>query len=329
MKTIWNEVLLALFMGMILPGLILAVMVRFEEEPEVLEKPTETAPPEAKSFLIKVREAETVEDRDLEQYLVGVVLAEMPAYFEPEALKAQAVVARTYTARTHFTGGKHGDGSICTDHRCCQAYLSEAAYLEKGGTQADVDKVRSAVEETRGTVLSYGGELIEATYFSCSGGRTEDAAAVWGADYPYLRSVESPGEEGAAHYTDTVTFTSSEFENLLGVPLPGEPKTWFGETAYTPGQGVQTMVIGERTYRGTELRTKLGLRSTAFTVTVDGDTISIHTRGYGHRVGMSQYGAEAMAVAGSAWPHILAHYYPGTELAELEIDEKGELLYHN
>ena len=318
MKTFWNEMLLALFMGMILPGMILSVMVRFGEEPEILEESTETVPTEAKSFLIKVREAETVEDRDLEAYLVGVVLAEMPAYFESEALKAQAVVARTYAARTHFTGGKHGDGSICTDHRCCQAYLSETAYLEKGGTQGDVDKVRSAVEETRGKVLSYGDELIEATYFSCSGGWTEDAAAVWGTDYPYLRSVESPGEEGAAHYTDTVTFTSSEFENLLGIPLPGEPKTWFGETAYTPGQGVQTMVIGEETYRGTELRSKLGLRSTAFTVTVDGNTISIHTRGYGHRVGMSQYGAEAMAVAGSAWPHILAHYYPGTELSELE-----------
>jgi stage II sporulation protein D len=130
--------------------------------------------------------------------------------------------------------------------------------------------------------------------------------------------VESPGEEGAAHYTDTVTFTSSEFENLLGIPLPGEPKNWFGETTYTPGQGVQTMVIGEEIYRGTVLRTKLGLRSTAFTVTVDGDTISIQTRGYGHRVGMSQYGAEAMAVAGSTWPHILAHYYPGTEVTELE-----------
>ena len=130
--------------------------------------------------------------------------------------------------------------------------------------------------------------------------------------------MESPGEEGAAHYTDTVTFTSSEFENLLGIPLPGEPKTWFGETAYTPGQGVQTMVIGEETYRGTELRTKLGLRSTAFKVETGISEIRITTEGYGHRVGMSQYGAEAMAVAGKDYKQILAHYYPGTELAIMD-----------
>ena len=319
MKTLGKDILLALFMGMILPGLMLSAFTVFAREQEPLKgliqtEPTATEAPEEKRVSIKLRQGDSVEERELEEYLVGVVLAEMPAYFEEEALKAQAVVARTYTARIFSTGGKHGDGSICTDHRCCQAYILESDYLERGGTEADIQKVREAVAATIGQVLIYEGELIEATYFSCSGGVTEDAAAVWGADYPYLRSVESPGEENAPVFTDTVSFSSGEFQQMLGTELDGNPESWFGEAVMTVGQGVETLDIGGKIYRGTELRTKLGLRSTAFSVSVEGDTITIHTRGYGHRVGMSQYGAEAMAVAGSSYPEILAHYYRGTEL---------------
>lgn len=318
MTEFWKEIRMAALMGLLLPGFLLwfgTVLLDTRQDVSVPE-PTQaqliSMGPE-----ILVRTGDALEYKALEDYLTGVVLAEMPASFEMEALKAQAVVARTYTMRANETGGKHGDGSICTDYACCQAYIAPDEYLVQGGTKENVDKIREAVTSTLGRVLTYQGELIEATYFSCSGGSTEDAAAVWGTEYPYLQAVESPGEENAAYFTDSATFTPEQFRNALGESLEGPPDTWFGEVTYTDGGGVDTMVIGDKTYRGTELRTLLSLRSTAFSVTV-GEEIIISTRGFGHRVGMSQYGADAMAVAGKSFEEILAHYYPGTVLSGLE-----------
>ncbi len=325
MRPLWKDVLISLFMGLVLPWLLLNFAVLLldnrEEMPilrETTAAPEETTVPETVALPMRLRYTDgTVEELDMDTYLVGVVLAEMPAYFETEALKAQAVVARTYTQKAYTTGGKHGDGSICTQPSCCQAYIAEADYLEKGGTEENIEKIRSAVNATSGYVLTYEGALIEATYFSCSGGATEDAAAVWGTDYPYLQSVASPGEENAAHYTDTVTFTAQEFQNALGVSLMGELSGWIGDVTYTNGGGVETMVIGGETYKGTRLRSLLGLRSTAFTMTAKDDIITVTTKGYGHRVGMSQYGADAMAVSGSTYTEILAYYYQGTELTRV------------
>lgn len=320
MKSILEDILAAVFWGMILPGILLNTLVMFENQQEKKKISQITLQQnEEMSIPVQLREEKgTLVQLDLEDYLVGVVLAEMPASFESEALKAQAVAARTYTCKTMQTGGKHGDGSLCGQSVCCQAYISPEAYLQNGGVQTQLDKIRSAVTATRGYVLTYEGELIEATYFSCSGGKTEDALAVWGADYPYLQSVESPGEENAAHYTDTVCFTPAEFQRALGTELPEEQDFWFGPVSYTEGGGVAAMEIGGQTYSGTRLRELLGLRSTAFTVERTPDSIRITTRGYGHRVGMSQYGAEAMAVSGILFPEILSHYYPGTQLRSYE-----------
>ena len=322
MKAICKDILTALMMGMVLPGILLnaAVMV-LDEQKEVTEvretAPQETAP-ETVPLTMRLRHSDgSVEEMDMDTYLVSVVLAEMPASFEYEALKAQAVVARTYTQKAYETGGKHGDGSVCTKSSCCQAYITEENYLAQGGTQEGVDKIKAAIAATSGYVLTYEGELIEATYFSCSGGSTEDAAAVWGTDFPYLQAVSSPGEENAPHDTDTVTFTPGEFQAALGVDLSGSPRSWFGITTYTEGGGVASMTIGGESYTGTQLRSLLGLRSTAFTVTA-GEEITITTKGYGHRVGMSQYGADAMAVTGSTFEEILAYYYQGTSLARLD-----------
>lgn len=315
MKKTWQETLHAIWMGMAVPGLILAILVMFweKDKPESNTEPETLAAPVSLSVLVRWPD-ERVEQMDMDEYLTGVVLAEMPAFFEPEALKAQAVAARTYARKAAVTGGKHGDGSVCTDYTCCQAYLSPEEYLEKGGIRDDIQKVRSAVLDTSGYVLTYNGELIEAVYFSCSGGKTEDAAAVWGTDYPYLRSTDSPGEEGAAFYSDRKVFTPEEFENALGIVLSAEPAQWFGEVTRTAGDGVDTMEIGGLKFSGVELRTALGLRSTAFTITVQENMIQVETLGYGHRVGMSQYGADAMAAAGSDYQQILSHYYPGTVL---------------
>lgn len=256
----------------------------------------------------------SVQEMDLDAYLVGVVLGEMPADFEPEALKAQAVVARTYTLKHHTRQQKHQDGALCTDHTCCQAYCKPDVFLEAGHTQKQLDRVTAAVLQTHGQVLLYGAEPIEATYFSCSGGKTEAAVAVWGTDVPYLQAVDSPGEEIASHYVETVRFTAEEFETKLQTELSNRPESWFGTVVYTDGGGVATMQIGDKTYKGTDLRAMLGLRSTAFSMTAVGDTVTVTTKGYGHRVGMSQYGAQAMAIDGSDYTQILSHYYPGTTL---------------
>ena len=314
----FKDVWAALFWGLILPGILLNGAVYLSEgkaEPVVQGEPV------AEPLKMKLRqEDETLAEMDMDGYLVGVVLAEMPASFEVEALKAQAVAARTFAAKAGITGGKHGDGSVCGSSRCCQAYIEPGAYLEGGGTEENLEKVRSAVADTSGYVLSYGGELIEAVYFSCSGGSTEDAAAVWGAEYPYLQAVESPGEEGASVYWDSVSYSLEDFQAVLGVSLEGSGESWFGETLYTEGGGVAEMDIGGVRYSGTELRSLLGLRSTAFSVAVEENRVTFTTRGYGHRVGMSQYGAEAMAVAGSGFGEILAHYYRGAVLAKLDGD---------
>ena len=162
------------------------------------------------------------------------------------------------------------------------------------------------------------GNLIDATYFSCSGGRTEDAVAVWGTDIPYLQTVESPGEEEAAVYTDLVEFTPEEFMARLGVSLPGVPSSWFGSVQYTQGGGVKTILICGQEYEGTDLRMQLGLRSTAFTIEVRDSRIYISTRGFGHRVGMSQYGADAMGRAGAHYQEIIAHYYQGVHVERVD-----------
>ena len=320
MRTFWKELIMAVFMGGVLPSLILSHGILFQQVPEEADSSpvvVETQPEKSVPVCIRLGDG-TQTVMDLDQYLVGVVLGEMPAYFEEEALKAQAVVARTYTMRIHMNKGKHGDGSICTDASCCQAYLPAVEYLERGGTGESLAKVKTAVSATSGEVLHYLGELIEATYFSCSGGVTEDAQAVWGTDYPYLRSVPSPGEEFASVYADTARFSFEAFQERLGEKLTGEPSTWFGSVTYTAGEGVATIEIGGGEYTGAQLRSLLGLRSTVFTVEVTPDAIIFHTKGYGHRVGMSQYGAEAMAVNGSTYDAILAHYYQGTELALLD-----------
>lgn len=320
MKQFWKDLWFAVFLGLILPGVILNAAASYTDsspDSDSLSVPaaalSETMP-EGTALPVLVRAGEEVQEEDLDAYLVGVVLGEMPTDFAPEALKAQSVAARTYAWKAYVTGGKHHDGSVCTQSGCCQAYIDPQQYLEQGGSLEGLAKVRQAVAATSGLVLSYQGELIEATYFSCSGGQTEDAVAVWGTDYPYLQSVESPGEEDAVHYEDVLTYSLQQFQGALGIVLPDPPEQWFSQVEYTDGGGIASVNIGGQSYTGTQLRSLLGLPSTRFSIQVVSDTVTITTNGYGHRVGMSQYGADAMAVSGSSFQEILAHYYPGTTL---------------
>lgn len=317
--------LMAFVMGILIPGLFFTVTEKIlprNENKQGIEqsatKPSQSTVEQSslvEKSLPVIFPDRTVRQMDMDTYLTCVLLAEMPVDFHPEALKAQAVVARTYALKRNAAGNKHINRAVCTDPSCCQGYRSKEDFLSKGGTDELLKKINDAVLSTKGAVLTYNGELIEATYFSCSGGRTEDALAVWGTDIPYLQAVDSPGEEQATYYIANVQLSASEFASRLGIAAKGVPHTWLGAVTYTDGGGVDTMVICGKTFSGTTLRKLLGLRSTAFSMLAVGETIYISTKGYGHRVGMSQYGAEAMAVSGSSYQEILAHYYPGTVLS--------------
>lgn len=246
----------------------------------------------------------------LEDYLTGVLMGEMPASFELEALKAQAVAARTYTLRR-----MEGGGVLSDDPSVCQAFIPPEKASEKLGENWEelLKKLRTAVRETDREVLTYNGALIAATYFSCSGGRTEPAQAVWGSDIPYLVSVESPGEEEASSYESKLSVPLEEFLETLEIEGPG-----VSSVTYTDGGGVDTMVIGGRTVKGTQMRKLFGLKSTCFSMEITEDTVEFSVLGHGHRVGMSQYGAQAMAEAGKGYRDILAWYYQGVSIEEYD-----------
>ena len=289
----------AMTLGVILPGVLLRVLPAQQEE-------ITQEPPAPKQQMVQVfMEDGSVSTVELETYVMGVVAAEMPESFEIEAMKAQAVLARTYALKRMQAGDKHPEGFLCAKSSCCQAYNPETL----------TDRVKSAVEETSGMILTYENQLIEATYYSCSGGLTEDAAAVWGQDVPYLRSVESPGEEHASHYVTTTKLSVEEFYDLLGADAT---QGFQSDITYTDGGGVASVRIGGKTFTGVQLRQLLGLKSTAIRMSMVGDQVIITTKGYGHRVGMSQYGADAMAATGSDFKKILSHYYPGTVLDTYE-----------
>ena len=291
--------------------------VTAEQEPEPEPEPEPKLSWDAQQT-VRLQTPEGLRELPLSDYLVGVLAGELPRDFEPEAVAAQAVAARTFTLR-QMARGKH-DGFLCSDAACCQAWQAEV----DAGRAAELER---AIAATDAQVLCYEGELIEALFFSCSGGRTEAAVAVWGGDVPYLISVDSPGEEQAPRYTGTVRMDAAAFrERILSLCpeafLSGPPEEWVGQAVYTGGGGVATLELGGAAISGTQLRRLFGLNSTCFTLTLEGEEFVFETLGFGHRVGLSQYGANAMAQNGADWREILAHYYPGTELTCL-LDSGG------
>ena len=270
---------------------------------------------------LTIQDGDTTEQMTLERYLTGVVRGEMPASFEMEALRAQAAAERSYVYYQLAAGRKdaHPDADFCTDHTCCSAYLSETAAREKwGGDFAPWNtRVEQAVSDTDGQVVLYNGRPILAVFHSSSAGATADSGDVWTAELPYLVSVDSPeGEETVPNYYSTVTFTAAEAkEKLLAaypeLKLSGTPDRWFGAAAENGSGRVETVSVGGTDIEGTELRRIFGLRSACFTVAADSESVTFRVTGYGHGVGMSQYGANQLAREGKTWQEILEWYYTG------------------
>ena len=270
---------------------------------------TQSAPPEPETPMLRVLDKGAVLLLPPEEYLVGVVAAEMPADFAPEALRAQAVAARTYTLYCMRTG-RHAEADVCTDYRCCQAW--------KSPEDAD-SRVRGAVEATRGEYLQFAGQAAFTAFHSSSPGFTEDCGAIWNG-LPYLVSVASPeSAETVPNYISTAAVSAQELRTKLLTARPEadfsvSPSDWVGEAVMDDSGRVSELVIGGAAFSGVELRTLFGLRSTAFTLDYADGVFTFTVTGFGHGVGMSQYGANVMASQGADYRKILAHYYPGTEL---------------
>lgn len=246
------------------------------------------------------------------EYLPGAVAAEMPVSFGMEALKAQAVAARTYALRA----GRHSDGDICTSGGCCLAYKTDAQLREFWGDDYDTNMqaVKQAVAQTDGQYLTYGGEIIQAVFHASSAGTTESSAAVWTAQ-PYLISVESPETaDSVPELVSTARFTPEELSAALNISPSGDPETWLGDISLDSAGRVESAIIGGTVFSGKTLRSALELRSTAFTIAFESGEFVFSVAGFGHGVGMSQYGAKLLAAQGWSYGDILAHYYPGTEL---------------
>ncbi|MDE6107254.1 MAG: stage II sporulation protein D [Oscillospiraceae bacterium] len=260
-----------------------------------------------------------VTELTLKEYLWGVVAAEMPAVFDLEALKAQTVAARTYAYRQRELGvEKHPQADVCGDYTCCQAYLTREQATENWGEDAPTyrEKITRAVADTNGLLCLYEGEPIDALFFSSAAGVTSDAVEVWGAEVPYLRSVESPEGAEVPGWQTLVTFTHQEFMDRFRESWPeaefeGEPESWFSQPTLDHSGAVATITMGGVEVTGLQARQALGLRSAHFTVEPTGENILLHVTGYGHGVGMSQYGANALAQEGKNFEEILKWYYTG------------------
>ena len=268
-----------------------------------------------------------IEVLDIDEYLYGVVSAEMPASFEEEALKAQAVVARTYTIYKIINNeDKHGDANICDDSTCCQAWISEEDRKDKweeDEKDTNWSKILNAVNSTKGEIITYEGKPINAFFHSNSGGATEAPVEVWGGSgYPYLQSVSTSGEDAYSQYSSEVEITKEEFtekikEEHSDFKIDFDEKDCIKIEEYTEGNRVKKIKIGNLELSGVEVRNILGLRSANFKVIIEKEKIKFEVIGYGHGVGMSQTGADSLAKEGKTYEEIIHHYYTNVEIENI------------
>lgn len=262
-------------------------------------------------------------------YICGVTAAEIPITFHPEAIKAQAVAAHSYALRQMGLQLQNPDPDLkgaylSTDPAHFQAYLSREERQDLWGDQFEQNEgaLEAAVSEVLGCILVSGEEPVAAAFHAISSGRTESAADVWGRELPYLVAVDSPEDAENPQMYSEVTVSAADAAAILtgcagGVSLPENPAEWIAVTSRTESGMVRTAEVGGTEVSGDTLRAAFGLASANFTVSCDGETLTFAVKGRGHGVGMSQYGADAMAQAGSSWREILARYYPGAEIAEV------------
>lgn len=265
-----------------------------------------------------------IEELDLDTYLYGVVASEMPASFEMEALKAQAVVARTYTIYQIKNGGKHENSSICNSAACCQAWISKEnrfARWEESCREEYWQKIVNAVDETKGKIIFYNNEPINALFHSNSGGKTELAINVWGGNFPYFQTVETSGEDVYTSYNSEIKISKDELikimlENYPKFEIKFEKEDCIQILELTEGERIEKIKIGNTEISGVEARKIFGLKSAKFNFEILEDSIIFQVVGYGHGVGLSQCGSDLLAKSGKKFDEIIKYYYKDVEISE-------------
>ncbi len=265
---------------------------------------------------INVKDSNTnkISSMELEEYVIGVVASEMPASFEMEALKAQAIAARTYAV--YKISNSKNDFDVVTDVSN-QGYITIDEMHTKWQDSFDIyyNKIKEAVNTTKGMVMKYNDKIVEAYYFAMSNGYTEDVSLVFSEDLEYLESVESKYDNNSLNNFEVTTkFTKKEVCQKLDIDCT---KFIIGDIERSDTNRVNNITINDNKIKGTTFRMKLGLRSTDFDIQINNNDIEITTRGYGHGVGMSQYGANGMAKAGSTYDEILKHYYQNIDITNI------------
>jgi len=272
------------------------------------------------------KDTNEVEEVKLDDYIACVVSAEMPVDYDLEALKAQAIVARTYTIYKITTSKKHEQADICDKSTCCQAWISKEDRLKKWDAEEANDnwnKIIQAVNDTIGKIITYEGKPINAFFHANSGGKTQIPFYVWGGtEYPYLQVVETIGEEAYSGYSSEAKFTKEEFikkvkEEYKDFEINFNQENSIEIIERDESNRVLTIKIGNLKLSGVETRTLLGLRSANFTIEISEKEIKFKVIGYGHGVGMSQTGADALAKQGKNYEEIIKHFYVGVEIKEM------------
>ena len=323
-----------LFICFFLPTIFTKVNIPANAQSQTPENQEEPAQQEGEKqenyqdITIQLLHAKTgeVEQVNLEEYLCHVVSAEMPADYELEALKAQAIVARTYTMYKR-NNKKHTNADICDDSTCCQAWVSKEdrfARWEESKRESNWQKIEQCINETRGKIVTYQNEPINAFFHSNSGGKTEIPVNVWGggSNLPYLQVVETAGEEGYTQYASEVELTQEEILNKLkekyaDIQIDFTKEEEVQIIDYTDSQRVKTVRFGNHELSGVETRTIFGLKSTNFEITKQEGKIKFSVKGYGHGVGMSQTGADALAKQGKTAQVIIHHFYQEVEIKQI------------
>lgn len=303
-----------------------------EKEKEAKNTDIEAAKYDYKEYsTIKLLHAKTntIEEIPLDEYLYGVVSAEMPVDFDIEALKAQAIVARTYTLyKISENQSKHGDAHICDNSACCQAWISKEERLEKWDEdkrENNWNKIVLAVNSTAGKIITYNGKPINAFFHSNSGGATESPVNVWGGNgYPYLQSVQTAGEEGYEQYSSELEISKGEFISTIkeiysDFDINFDEENCINVEEYTDGGRIRTVKIGNHSFSGVEIRTIFCLKSANFIIEKNSDTIKFKVTGYGHGVGMSQTGADCLAKQGYNCEDIIKHFYIGVDVTNADV----------
>ena len=281
------------------------------KEPKIIENTnSDNTTNSSMSEITIYRSNGSIINLNMTDYLIGVVSSEMPASFNLEALKAQSVLARTYALKAKQTGKK------LTDTVSTQSYIDIDQMKNKWENSFNTyyNKIKNAVENTNGEYLSYNGNYIEALYHSTNNGKTESSLDVFGNYYPYLISVSSEYDKNASSYLRTINMPLDTISNKLGLNLNND--SVISILSYTDEGNIKEININGNNFSGKKVRELLGLRSADFDISISDNNANITTRGYGHGVGMSQYGANGMANAGYSYKDILSHYYPGTTLTK-------------